>query len=616
MNIIVLFLAVLVSAVFVLSKCFFLARTRLGVALMLANVLYETAFKRLGCKKWHLDAVALPSVFLLWLVGVGPLTAGILVTVMGLVWGRAMVVDMQWRSGAFARQHTRYSGRVPLPVPRLLVVLRGPILERGQVYQLGAWPAGLEQNFQVLVSNPSVIVPQLPLRVAITSQHSSFIVEGSICKDMVCPDPGGLQMVSFKLRAPSEQCSAEAEVVVSHGDFRFKRILRLQSVVERSKAKPVTASITRWKYGARAAFAWRGDHDLYDPSTFQSVAGLRNSLGLARRFQLPTTLFLSGRLSLVEAEHRQFCQHFGWDRRSADIPGFIEFLRRDINIAVEQEWPSLPEKSFALELGNHMYLHYGTHAAAAPGNHWKSHARICEGQYDWDASSDKNSFSEQRDNALKNAALIRSLLGVEMATYAIPSDVYDAETARAVEAAGLEFGSDTNASKWINVFQLPAPHHPTGCSSLVELTRKYPRDPDDANQVAVLNYWAHAARRTGRAFILLCHHHMARYEGVTCYHLMEKLLWDVLADGEGDFYPATMGAIGWYWKRVLSPKHRCVDLTIDADKVRITNRGSVDLAGIPVEVCFACGSKFLWLAEVPAGKTACLSLVDGLLGRS
>jgi hypothetical protein len=229
------------------------------------------------------------------------------------------------------------------------------------------------------------------------------------------------------------------------------------------------------------------------------------------------------------------------------------------------------------------------------------------GRYSWDSSEHKDSFVEQRDNARRNAALVKELLGVEMATYAIPSNVHDADTARAVEAAGLEFGSDTNAGAFTNVFQLPPPHHPKGSDKLVELTRKYPRDPDDANKVAVLNYWAHYARKTGRAFILLCHHHMALYEGVACQQLMEKLLWDILADSEGDFYAATMGAIGRYWMRVLSPRHRWLNLTVVNGEARLVNRGTETLKGIPLTLQFDGGGECLYITELAPGATITVS---------
>src|SRR5215510_5999021 len=91
-------LAAGLAATFLLSKCFFLARTRLGAAMMLANVLYETAFKRLGFLKWQMDAIVLPlAVGACWFL-TGPAPAVLLATLMALVWSGALVVDLNWRS--------------------------------------------------------------------------------------------------------------------------------------------------------------------------------------------------------------------------------------------------------------------------------------------------------------------------------------------------------------------------------------------------------------------------------------------------------------------------------------------------------------------------------------
>jgi hypothetical protein len=326
--------AVAVTATFLLSKCFFLARTRMGAAMMLANVLYETAFKRLGLIKWQMDAITLPLAVGVWWWLAGPTAASIIATVMALGWGGALAVDMNWRNGTFARQHKQFAGRVPLPVPKLLVVVRGPILDRGHLYELGDWPEGLEQSFQILVTNPGTVYPQLPLLVKVESDTPGFVVEGVISRQLPCPDPGKLEAVSFRLRAPSGSGPLRAGICVEHGDFCFRRTLSLRRVIPLTAARVRSVQVTRWKHGSRAAFAWRGDQDLYDPATFQSADGLRTSLGLAQRFHLPTTLFLSGRLSLVEQEHLEFCRHFGLNRHSEEIPTFIDFLRREVQIAV------------------------------------------------------------------------------------------------------------------------------------------------------------------------------------------------------------------------------------------------------------------------------------------
>ncbi|MCZ7637760.1 MAG: hypothetical protein M5U12_18020 [Verrucomicrobia bacterium] len=600
MTVLLLLALVPATAVFLLSKCFFLARFRAGWLMMAANIVFETLFKRLRWSRERADAVLLALLVVGWAVAAGPWVAAGLGVLLGWTWAWALIVDGRWKTAAcFARQHRELRGRVPLPVPQLIVQIRGPILRRDRVFDLGHWPAGATQEFQVMVLNPSVIVPQLPLRVRVQARSAQVRVEGDVDQSVDCPLPGEIHKARFTLSTPTAGAGGEIEIQVTHGDFGFARTLAVREVVATEGIRVTGARITRWRHGAEAAFAWRGDHDLYDPATFQSVEGLRMTLGLARRLRFPNTMFLSGRLSLVEQEHREFCQHYGWDRRSHEIPGFVKFLQDEVDLRVEQEWPADTVKPYTTELGNHMYLHYGTHAAAAPGNQWKSHAKMGDGQYEWQQPGARDSFSEQRDNAIHNANLFERLFGTRPVSYAIPSDVYDAHTPAAMEAAGLEVGSDTDASRFTRVFGLPEPHHPPGCQRFVELTRKIPRDPDNAYKVATLKYWLHAAARTGRAFIFLSHHHLLRYEGTACYHCTEELLRYVLEEGAGRCEIGTVTALGRYWRDVLSPQTRCVAVETGERSVAVRNSSERPLAGVPVEVDLGGGRQLLTLVDLP-----------------
>jgi hypothetical protein len=590
------------TAVFLLSKCFFLAPFRAGWLMMAANIVYETLFKRLRWSRDRADAVLLAVLVVGWAVVAGPWVACGLGLLLGWMWAGALIVDGRWKTAAgFARQHRELWGRVPLPVPQLIVQIRGPILRRDRIFDLGHWPAGTTQEFKVLVLNPSEIVPQLPLRVRVLARSSEVRVGGDVDQSVDCPLPGGLHEARFSISTPTAGPGGEVEVQVTHGDFVFARTLAVREVVPTASIRLTAARITRWRHGTEGAFAWRGDHDLYDPATFQSVAGLRITLGLAGRLRFPNTMFLSGRLSLVEEEHREFCQHYGWDRRSHEIPGFVKFLQEEVDLRLDQEWPADTVKPYTTELGNHMYLHYGTHAAAAPGNQWKSHAKMGDGQYDWLPAGARDSFSEQRNNAIHNANLFERLFGLRPSSYAIPSDVYDAHTPAAMEAAGLEVGSDTDASRFTRVFGLPEPHHPAGCQRFVELTRKIPRDPDNAYKVATLKYWLHAAARTGRAFIFLSHHHLLRYEGTACYHCTEELLRYVLEEGAGRCQVGTVTALGRYWRDVLSPRTRCVAFEVKERSVVVRNQSDRLLSGVPVEVDLGGGRPFLTLLDLPGG---------------
>lgn len=596
-------IAFMTGTVFLLSKCFFLARWRIGWLMMMANVFYETAYKKRFWSRWQVDAVLFPVATVSTGYVFGPWLGLLAAVLFGLVWVGASVVDIRVRSGALAFQDSALVEKVPLPIPRLALVYRGPFLGRGRVLDLGVWPVGRHERIELLVLNPSTVEPQLQTSLSVDSDSDT--VEITPCEQQVrCPSPGEVEVVGFTIRAAKPGKGARLSVTLRHGNCVDSRTIAIDRIDAQSTVRPVDAGISRWKGGCRAAFAWRGDQDLYDPATFQSAEGLRIALGLSRRFRLPSTLFLSGRLSLIEEEHRAFCEHFGWDRRSEEVPGFVDFLREEVDLKQTFEFPLESDRELAMEIGNHMYLHLGTHAAADPGNGWKQFSWIGEGEYPWHTGQSGDSFSEQRDNALKNAEVIREHLGFEVSSWGVPGRVYDENTPQAVEAAGIEIGTDTNASAFTNVLRLVPPHHPDGCERLVEITKKYPGDPDNAYKLAMLKYWLHAARRAQGTFLFMAHHHLLLYEGWSCYHITEEFFRHVLADCDGDFYVATVTALGRYWRDVLSPKTRVVEVRIDRERVVVANSGHRDLHGLPVEIELETGGSFMVLADVEAGQEA------------
>ena len=589
------------TGIFLGSKCLFLAPYRSGWLMLVCNLAYEVAERKLRLGRDRLDAVlwlVLVAGFGLW-AGAG--TGLVAAVILGLAWAWARQVDAEWKAGQLARQHRDLAGRVPLPVPRLAVCIRGPVLARQRGFDdLGDWPERWEQEFELLALNPSPLPAQLPVEVHVTSVSVQVEVLGSGGGELPAPASGEIVSLRFSLRAAGCGSGGDVHVHVQHGDFHYRRTLRVRAIVPRGQIAVRRARIRRWKHGARAAFVWRGDQDLYDPATFQSAEGLRFALGLARRFRMPNSLMLSTRLSLVPEEHRAFCEHFGWDRKTGEIPDFIRFLRDEVDTSAEQEWPVPGARPYAAEIGNHFYLHYGTHAAAAEGNGWKSHAGIGDGWFPWMSRHPVDSFLEQRDNALKCSEVMRQTIGVAPASFTIPSDVFDADTARAVEAAGLEVGSETDTPKWRKLLKLSAPHHPAGCNRFVELPRMHPRDPENAAQLAMLKYWIGAARRTGRALVFLAHHHLMRYQGNESAALVEELLRHVLADQDGDLYLGTLTAVGRYWRDVLSPRTRCVGVSVADNRITVANAGPRPLDGLPLEIDLGGGRRQLRLVSVPA----------------
>lgn len=588
------------ALLFVLSKAFFLAPYRIGWPMLLANAAIETVERRLRYRRETQDWV-------LWLATSagaallgGPWFGLCWALASGMAAGAALLVERRWCADSPARQMESLKGRVPLPVPRLIVSLRGPVLQRGSsVYALGHWPQGWSQRFEVIVLNPGLVRPQLPMTIAVTAQSDSIEVTSEAATSS-CPEPGQAVRHAFVLRARTVGPGGEVRIEVSHGDLLWRRVLRIDSILSLERSATVTAAIRRWKYGCRAAFSWRGDNDLYDPSTFQSPQGLRMALGLAARYRMPTTIMLSPRLSLEQEEHRAFCERFGWDRHPEEVPAFVQFFRDEVDMTNEQEYPTAIEKPLSAEIGNHMYLHYGTHAAADPGNGWKSHSKMGAGNYPWLRKHPCTSFEEQRDNLVKCSESTERHLGVKTTCFAIPSDVYDADTSRAVEAAGLEVGNDTDTSKLQRLLFFPKEHHPDGCERLAELTRLLPRDPLNAPQVAMLKFWMAFARRNGRALVYLAHHHLVMYETNACYNLTSELLRHVLADTEGDVHAATVTALGRYWRDVLSERTRCIRIEIQGNEITVHNSADHPLAGLPLEIDLGGGRSTMALVDVPA----------------
>ncbi len=588
------------SVVFLGSKAFFLAPFRAGWIMLLANAIYETAERRLRTPRERLDL----ALFVLCSIGaaiVGGAWFGLAwAVVCGAAAIGALLVERRWSSDSPATQMASLRGRVPLPVPRFIASLRGPVLERGSTfYELGHWPEGLRQSFEVIVLNPGLVRPQLPMTVSVSADGDGVevILDGSLTR---CPEPGEALRQRFDLVPRRAGTGAKVTVEVTHGDRTWRRVLRLASILPADGPDPAGAAVRRWPYGCRAAFAWRGDNDLYDPATFQSPQGLRIVLGLASRYRFPTTVMLSPRLSLEEDEHRAFCERFGWNRHSEEVPAFVRFFREEVDMANEQEYPTRSEKPYAAEIGNHMYLHYGTHAAADPGNGWRSHSKMGAGNYPWLRTHPCSSFEEQRDNMIKCSESLERHLGVKSTCFAIPSDVYDADTSRATEAAGIEVGNDTDTTKLQRLLLFPPERHPAGTERLAELTRLLPRDPLNAPQVAMLKFWMAFARRNRRALVFLAHHHLVMYETNSCFNLTSELLRHVLADTEGDVHAATVTALGRYWRDVLSDRTRQVRTELQGRRLEVTNLADRPIHGVPVEVDFGEGRRAMVLVDLPA----------------
>ncbi len=608
----------------VATRLFFLAPFRAGAVFYYSNVLSDFLDKRTVFRRGVVEHLLL-IVALVLFMGSGYPGWVMAVAIGSLVFGLELALRFREREiltsvyGHVDTRNSRWSrdqmtpadfGAFPRPSvhPDLVVNLRGPFVSRLPGYDLGDLALGRTVHIEVIIGNHSRMPCQVPVRVTTettsglqSSTESSFEFGALAWGDVV--------RKRLVISAGAVGRRQEILIRVIHGDWSQEIRVACRSVFDSEHDAPVEALITRYPGGCRSAFAWRGDMDLYDTSSFQSIEGLQHTLCLASRYRFPQTMYLSARLSLDVDEAKIFADHFRVNRGHDEIPAFIEWIRGNAELRHCAPYPFESARPYVLELGNHMYLHYGTDAAAAEGNDWLLWAKMGDGRYEWQGS-DRSSFGEQRDNAMAARLEFEKHFGFTPRSWAMPDSTSDEHTPAAVEAAGCQVTSDADARQVDNVIFQPRPHHPEG-TGVVELTKRYPGDPEDFTHVQMFLYWLHRGWRLSIPVIFMCHQHMRLFSGLACSRMTEYVMRYVLTRFNGDFYIDTVYGLGVYWNEVFSPKNSSVRVSCADGKIVVQNLGDVDLANVPVDIVYRGGRRATVLVDLPPGATVSI----GAIGR-
>jgi len=596
----------------ILMRLIFLAPTGLGCFFYYSNVFSDFFVKRFSLRRGLAEFSMFVSGLILFIICPGSFWIACIPAVSILLFLEVLLraeerkiltsvyaqMDSQKVKSDSEQKGPKSTGRLPGPAahPNLIFSLTGPFLERLPHYDLGDIACGRIIELEILVGNHSTVPCQIPIFFHI-SYDSGVSVE-QLFENEIAPLGSG-EVFSGKLRvmALSQGPGGSIRLFITGGHRATSLIVQYRSVFE-CKGSPIAkAAIVRYPGACRSAFAWRGDMDLYDTSTLQSIDGISHTLGLASRYRFPQTMYLSARLSLDIEEARQFSEYFGVDRGHEQIPDFISWLRENVKLRHRMTYPFQVDKPYAMELGNHMFLHYGTDCAAAPGNNWKLEAKMGDGNYEW-LGSDHSSFAEQRDNALAARKLFEKHFGFTPKSWATPDSANDAFTPAAMEAAGCQVLSDSDSKHRHNVLLQPPPHHPKGTGA-VELTKRYPGDPEDIYHLGMLVYWIHRAHRRGIPVIFMCHQHMRQFSGYSCTRFTEYLLRYVLTRFNGDLHINTVYGIGIYWNEVFSPKNRAVFIENKGPVLIVRNKGDVNLSNVPVDISYEGGQQATFLIDLP-----------------
>ena len=166
-------------------------------------------------------------------------------------------------------------------------------------------------------------------------------------------------------------------------------------------------------------------------------------------------------------------------------------------------------------------------------------------------------------------------------------------------------GSDIRARD--NVLFQPPPHHPGGTEA-VELTSRYPPDPQHVYHFAMLLFWLQRSKRLGLPMVFMCHQHMRQWEGPACGRFAEALIRSVLADFHGEFYVDTLFGVGQYWREALSPQTRRLSVALDGIRLAVDNRSDMDFERVPVDLELENGTRSTVLVSVRSGQKIELDL--------
>lgn len=602
-----------ILAVLALSRSLFLARGAAGWAMYLPNVILETAQKRIRVRRNTVDAMAAAAACALVAIG-SSLPIGLFAAVaylalvlenmarersiMNAVYGTVEVVGLR-RAGGAAK---RYPG--PCLHPDLTVTIEGPFIRRMPTLEIGVVPAGCPLVLGVLVANHGRVPLQRGVEVSVALPHG-WTIDGPATTALAPLRPGEVRRLELRIEPAGCSGASELEVRAISGRSDVRVRMTAGPVRQVAARDVVSASVTRYPGARRSAFSLRGDFDLYDEQSFQSIAGLEDTFGLSMRYGIAQSMYVSTRLAIDRASAEEWAAHHGVDRGASSIPDFIEWMSRNVDLRLSAPYPAHGAKRFVIEVGNHGHLHYDTDASGHPGNSWKAGAKPGQGRYPWQGH-DMSSFGDQRDNILEAASWCERLLGFRPRSWAKPGRGNDAHSPAAVEAAGCEVATGSDIGPEDNVLRQAPPHCPGG-TRIVEITARYPSDPQHVQHCAMLEFWIWRAHRRGIPSVVLVHQHMRQFDGIACVRITEHLLHMVTRDFRGDIYLDTLYGVGRYWLDVLGPDTRCVTVEVGDSGVIVRNRGTRRVDAVPVDMVLRDGSRMTAIVDAEPGSTAVIA---------
>lgn len=424
--------------------------------------------------------------------------------------------------------------------------------------------------------------------------------------------------------------STSIHIILSWDGGRSEKTLIIRSIFNKGESHITRIRVNRWKHGLYGGFVWRADIDAFC-NLFNHEIFLP-AIELSRRFGVPPSIFISGRLCLDYNEWEKWVEHFP-EKFSLRYPTkklfeeFRDFLKT-IKVNDIAEYPLYQNRSFTAQIGCHMYHHYYGYYGfgACEANDWKILVQPGEGFYPWENEppESKSRLTEMRDNLLKNRKLLKNVLGVVPKTWAAPGNMPDFDLPRILEDVGILGASEAypREKKLPNRSLIPyhpksgviSPYHPPSSNIIETQAHTYRFDPHTVTQVVCIKKSIKLALKTNRQLVLVMHPHLRLYspffgENNSVCHF-EEILRHLVEDKGSAIWITTHYNIVKYWEDVLCEVHRKIRLRLirDGRILEISNNGNQKLESIPVDLELSGRKRTTFLVDIEPKSTVRIEL--------
>ncbi len=402
----------------------------------------------------------------------------------------------------------------------------------------------------------------------------------------------------------------------------IKIILQIKSIFDEIPLTHISEmKVKGWKYGKKAALCCRTDFCFINPKKGMSKDTLNKAIKIGKKYGIPFTLFISGRLTLDFDEFVNLMHNLKYFSVEEAIKIFNEFIFYLKSLAINQKI-EYPNFSGSVSIGSHSYLHQGKFAGVIEKTNWNGNWNLYSAKVDWLINAaeryglrieNPNHFTFNQLNAgLINNLLLYKTLGVYPRSWSAPRNETTETLATEIEKIGIIYASEADNYKRISKTFFPRrpkagpclPYHPKGCTRLIE--SRCVINPNDLYDIFDL----HSLRRTlkycikkGYQMTFLIHPHLNVHK-TSNGPILTELFFQKICENLDNLWVASHESVLTFWELTRCSTHSV--LYMDARNLSVSNLSDKNLDGVCILVKLSTGEEFVKVINLKPRETVYL----------